>query len=124
MRLWCLAVLLAVANLAGGCESFDVLSPQRSATLLKKIELGMSEAEVIDALGAPQKREAHGATELLYYRTTWQLAEAAKWRNPIAIREGVVVGFGRAFVENPNRSAAVAEFSGDAWLADVRPAEQ
>jgi hypothetical protein len=124
MCLWCLATLLAVANLAGGCESFDVLSPQRSAVLLKKIQLGMSEAEVIDELGAPQKREVHGATDLLYYRTTWQLAEDAKWRNPIAIRDGKVVGFGRAFVENPDRSAAVAEFAGDAWLADVRPTEQ
>jgi hypothetical protein len=124
MPVWRFAILLAVASLVAGCDSFHVLSPERSGVLLKKIQLGMSEAEVIDELGAPQRREVHGATALLFYRTAWQLAEEAKWRSPIAIRDGKVVGFGQPFSEDPDRPAAEAALPDNAWLIEVSPAER
>jgi len=124
MPAWCIAVMLAVTFLTAGCESFHVLSPERSAVLLKKIEVGMTEAEVIDELGAPQRREVHGATELLFYRTAWQLAEEAKWHNPIAVRDGKVVGFGKPFSEDPNRPATEPGSADSAWLIEVSPAER
>ena len=119
--LWQIPAILAVTCLAGGCESLDVLSPQRSAALLSKIQPGMSRAEVIDQLGQPQKQEARGATELLFYRTIWQVADQAKLRTPIAVRDGIVVGFGDAYLENPAGSPGASSW--DAWLVDVRPME-
>jgi hypothetical protein len=123
MRAWAIPALLAIAYLAGGCENFNVLSPERSGALLKRIHVGMSEAEVIDQLGKPQRQEVHGATKFFFYRTTWQLAEEAKWRNPIAFRDGKVVGFGKAFLEHPNRPAVEPGSPSDAWQIDVRPLE-
>jgi hypothetical protein len=113
-------VILAAACLAAGCESFDVLSPQQSAALLNKVQVGMTKTEVIDQLGQPQKQEARGATELLFYRTIWQVADQAKLRTPIAVRDGIVVGFGETYSENPAGSPRAAW---DAWLIDVRPME-
>jgi hypothetical protein len=78
----------------------------------------MTKTEVIDQLGQPQKQEVRGATELLFYRTIWQVADQAKLRTPIAVRDGVVVGFGDVYSENP---AGSPRTSWDAWLIDVRP---
>jgi hypothetical protein len=115
-----ITALLVAACLAAGCESLDVLSPQRSAALLNKIQLGMSKAEVIGQLGLPQKQEAQGTTELLFYRTVWQVAEEARLRSPIAIKDGIVVGFGEAHAANPGGSARAAS---DAWPVDVQRTE-
>jgi hypothetical protein len=112
-----IAAILVVACSAGGCESLDVLSPQRSAALVNKIQLGMSRTEVIDQLGQPQKLEAQGTTELLFYRTIWQVAEQAKFRSPIAIRDGVVVGFGSGYTGSPDGRPG-GEW--DAWVVDVQ----
>jgi hypothetical protein len=98
-------VLLAVAIGATACESFDVLGPQRSAALLYKIRVGMSQAEVIDQLGKPQKEEAQGATQFLFYQTAWQIADQAKQRIPIAIRDGKVVGLGNVYLKNHSNPA-------------------
>ena len=119
---WALQIpaILAAACLGAGCESFDVLSPQQSAALVNKVQVGMTRTEVIDQLGQPQKQEARGATELLFYRTIWQVAEQAKLRTPIAIRDGVVVGFGERYEGNPGGSPTAAW---SAWLVDVRPME-
>ena len=78
----------------------------------------MTRTEVIDQLGQPQKQEAKGATELLFYRTIWQVADQAKLRTPIAIRDGVVVGFGDAYLAKPCR--ITRGIAWDAWLVDVR----
>jgi hypothetical protein len=120
---WALQIpaILAAACLAAGCESFDVLSPQQSAALVNKVQVGMTRTEVIDQLGQPQKQEARGATELLFYRTIWQVADQAKLRTPIAVRDGVVVGFGDAYLDNPAGSPGASSW--DAWLVDVRPME-
>ena len=112
--------ILAVACLVAGCESLDVLSPLQSAALVNKIQVGMSKAEVIDQLGPPQKQESKGPTELLFYRTIWQVAEQAKLRTPIAIRDGVVVGFGERYEGNPGGSPTAAW---SAWLVNVQPTE-
>jgi hypothetical protein len=91
--------LLAVAIAASACESFDVLGPQRAATLFHKIQIGMSQTEVIDQLGKPHKAEVRGTTEFLFYQTAWQIAEEAKQRSPIAVRDGKVVGLGDAYLK-------------------------
>jgi hypothetical protein len=102
--------LLAVAIGASACESFDVLGPQRSAALLHKIQIGMNQTEVIDQLGKPHREEVQGTTQLLFYQTAWQIAEEAKQRSPIAIRDGKVVGLGTAYLKNLSNPA-------DPWTA-------
>jgi hypothetical protein len=114
-----LAAFLVVSLLAGGCESFDVLSPQRTGALIRTIQLGMTEEEVTAYLGKPQKQEVRGETKFLFYATAWQVAEKAKTRSPIAIRDGNVVGMGSIYL---------AKFSPpnvkwDAWVMEVRPQE-
>lgn len=113
-----LAVLL-IASITAGCESFDVLSPQRTGALIRTIQIGMTEAEVISHLGKPQKEEIRGDTKFLFYATPWQVAEKAKERNPIAIRDGRVVALGIAYLGTlrPPRPW-------DAWLVQVRPEEE
>jgi len=116
-----LSALLAIALLAAGCESFDVLSPQRTGALLRTIQIGMSEAEVTEHLGKPQKQETRGDTKFLHYATPWQVAEKAKERTPIAIRDGIVVGLGNAYLA---KFAATKEDSWETWLVEVRPEEE
>jgi hypothetical protein len=116
-----LSALLAIALLAAGCESFDVLSPQRTGALLRTIQIGMSEAEVTEHLGKPQRQEIRGDTKFLYYATPWQVAEKAKERSPIAIRDGRVVGFGNAYLA---KFAPPEGNSWGAWLVEVRPEEE
>ena len=116
-----LLVLMSIAFLTTGCESFDVLSPQQSGALLRTVQIGMSEAEVTEQLGKPQKQETRGDTTFLYYATSWQIAEQAKERSPIAIRDGKVVVFGNTYLAKfvPTRGNPW-----DAWLVVVRPEEE
>jgi hypothetical protein len=90
--------LLLIGLLAGGCESFDSLSPQRTGVLLRTIQLGMTEEEVAAQLGKPQKQEVRGETKFLFYSTPWQVAEKAKQKSPIAIKDGNVVGMGVTYL--------------------------
>jgi hypothetical protein len=115
-----LGALLAIALLAGGCESFDVLSPQRTGVLLRTIQLGMTEEEVTAHLGKPQKQELRGETKFLFYATPWQVAEKAKTRNPIAIRDGNVVGMGSSYLAK----FFPPDFRWDAWVVEVHTQEQ
>jgi len=112
--------LLLIACITAGCESFNVLSPQRSGALLRTIQIGMSEAEVTEQLGEPQKQELRGDTKFLYYATSWQIAEKAKERSPVAIRDGKVVGLGITYQE---ALAPPKVRPWDAWLVEVRPEE-
>jgi outer membrane protein assembly factor BamE (lipoprotein component of BamABCDE complex) len=107
--------LLVVALVASGCQSLDVLAPQRSAALLNNIQVGMSQVEVIEQLGKPQREEIHGTIEFLFYQTVWQIAEEAKQRNPIAVRDGKVVGLGNAYLD----SITKPEASWGGWLGQV-----
>jgi hypothetical protein len=110
-----LLALLLIASITAGCEGFDVLSPQRTGSLIRTIQIGMTEAEVINHLGKPQREEIRGDTKFLFYATPWQVAEKAKERNPIAIRDGKVVGLGIAYLGTP------ATRPWDAWSVQVRP---
>src|SRR5262249_44458428 len=110
-----LPLLLLIASIATGCEGFDVLSPQRTGALMRTIQIGMTEAEVINHLGKPQQEEVRGDTKFLFYATPWQVAEKAKQRSPIAIRDGRVVGLGIAYLGTP---ASTRPW--DAWLVQVR----
>jgi len=114
-----LLALLLIASITVGCESFDVLSPQRTGALIRTIQIGMTEAEVINHLGKPQKEEIRGDTKFLFYATPWQAAEKAKERNPIAIRDGRVVGLGIAYLGTP-----APPRPWDAWQVQVRPEEE
>ena len=114
-----LSALLVVGLVAGGCESFDVLSPQRTGVLLRTIQLGMSEEEVTAHLGKPQKQEVRGETKFLFYATSWQVAEKAKQRSPIAIRQGNVVGLGVTYLAK----FSPPEGKWDAWVVEVQPQE-
>ena len=107
--------LLAVPFLAAGCAGLDVLGPEQSAALVNKVQVGMSEAEVLGQLGRPQKQEVHGTTTFLFYETIWQVAEQAKQRSPIAIKDGMVVGLGNAYLQSFTSSAV----SGGSWTAEV-----
>jgi hypothetical protein len=110
-----LLALLLIACSAAGCEGFDVLSPQRTGALIRTIQIGMTEAEVINHLGKPQREEIRGDTKFLFYATPWQVAEKAKERNPIAIRDGKVVGLGIAYLGTP------APRPWDTWSVQVQP---
>jgi hypothetical protein len=112
--------LLAIAFIITGCESFDVLSPQQSGALLRTVQIGMSEAEVTEQLGKPQKQETRGDTTFLYYTTSWQIADQAKERIPIAIRDGKVVALGNTYLA---KFVATRGNAWDAWLVVVRPEE-
>ncbi len=79
----------------------------------------MSEEEVTAHLGKPQKQEIRGETKFLFYATSWQVAEKAKQRSPIAIRQGNVVGLGVAYLAK----FSPPDVKWDAWVVEVRPEE-
>jgi hypothetical protein len=115
-----LAALLVVASITTGCESFDVLSPQRTGALIRTIQVGMSEEEVVAHLGKPQKQEARGDMKFLFYATPWQVAEKAKQRSPIAIKDGKIVGLGVSYLA---KFEPASRFPWDAWVVQVSAEE-
>jgi hypothetical protein len=60
----------------------------------------MTKTEVIDQLGQPQKQEARVRPNSYFIGQSGRLP-IGELRTPIAIRDGVVVGFGDTYSENP-----------------------
>lgn len=108
---------MGVALVLGACQAFDfdVLSPAQSAALIKSVQVGMSRSEVEAQFGPPHGTEVHGSTEFLFYKTVWHVAAEAKQRNPIAVRDGKVVGLGEAYLRSFTNSAA----SWGGWIGAV-----
>lgn len=64
------------------------------------VEVGMTQSQVLSMLGQPQKREAYGGTEFLFY------VNDAGGSIPIAIVEDRVTSIGRAAYDVVVRSKA------------------
>jgi len=76
-------------------------SAQSSAFISGKIKIGMSRADVVGYLGPPQRRETVGSTEFLFYTPSWYVLPVfVSSQNPIAIRDGKVVGMGQSDYES------------------------
>jgi hypothetical protein len=69
---------------------------------------------VINQLGAPVRQEMQGTTEFLFYHLAWQFAAYADERNPIAIKDGKMIGFGKVYYDSliKAQTAAKVEPSG------------
>ena len=90
------------------------------ARLIRTIQIGMSEEEVVAHLGKPQKQEARGDMKFLFYATPWQVAEKAKQRSPIAIKDGKIVGLGVSYLA---KFEPASRFPWDAWVVQVSAEE-
>jgi hypothetical protein len=74
---------------------------QSSALANGKIRLGMSRGDVIGHLGPPQKIETVGSTEFFFYTPVWYILPLfVSSQNPVAIRDGKVVGMGQSDYNN------------------------
>jgi hypothetical protein len=92
---------LGVAQPLTSCSSVPYLPPAQARLLADgQIKVGVSRADVINQLGAPERQEMRGATEFLFYRLAWQFAAYADERNPIAIKDGKVIGLGKAYYDS------------------------
>jgi hypothetical protein len=99
-------IALTLACALGGCGG-QQMTATRSQTLWNgKIEVGMTRLEVEQQLGFPQKVERVGATEFFHYTPFWIVPSATvASRTPVAIRNGKVVGMGKAYYEETLASA-------------------
>lgn len=81
-----------------GCSTVPQLSAEKSAIFTSgQIKVGAAHADVVAQLGVPERQEVVEATEFLFYRMPWQYEAYEEARNPIAFRDGKVVGFGNAY---------------------------
>ncbi len=81
---------------------------QSNALLNGKIKIGMSRGDVIGYLGPPQKSETVGSTEFLFYTPIWYVLPLfVSSQNPIAIRDGKVVGMGKSDYDNITQTTVV-----------------
>lgn len=74
---------------------------QSNALVNGKIKIGMTRGDVVGYLGPPQKSEMVGSTEFLFYTPIWYVLPLfVSSQNPIAIRDGKVVGLGKSDYES------------------------
>jgi hypothetical protein len=89
------ACLLVAAGLQA-CAA-QMRFAQTNSLINGKIKLGMSRGDVVAYLGPPQKSETVGSTEFLFYTPVWYVLPLfVSSQNPIAIRDGKVVGMGKS----------------------------
>ena len=86
-----------------GCANNNVATVRGD---ISAVAVGMTRSEVISVLGPPQKLEAYGPTEFLFYRSNY--GEDL----PIAVVEGKVSSIGRGAYEIVVKSKAVAARTG------------
>lgn len=86
MKPWKISVCILVALMMAGCA-------MGGADRLNEVKLGMSEAEVIEAIGAPSTKSASGDTSYLHYNLY------SSWIFPdeyfVRLTDGKVDAFGR-----------------------------
>jgi hypothetical protein len=94
------AVCLLIAGTLQACAG-QMHVAQTTALANGKIKIGMSRGEVIVYLGSPQKSETVGSTEFLFYTPVWYVLPLfVSSQNPIAIRDGKVVGMGKSHYDS------------------------
>ena len=94
------AFFIIAAQALTGCSSAPYLPPAQGRILVsEQIKVGASRADVVNQLGAPVRQETQGMTEFLFYRLTWQFESYQDERNPIAIKDDKVIGFGKTYYE-------------------------
>ena len=90
------AVLSLVGGTLQGCAG-QMHVAQTNALVNGKIKIGMSRGDVVGYLGPPQQTETVGSTEFLFYAPIWYVLPLfVSSQNPIAIRDGKVVGMGKS----------------------------
>jgi hypothetical protein len=94
------AVLSLVVGTLQGCAG-QMHFAQSNALVNGKIKIGMTRGDVVGYLGPPQKSEMVGSTEFLFYTPIWYVLPLfVSSQNPIAIRDGKVVGLGKSDYES------------------------
>jgi len=74
-----------------------------------QIDTGMDKSSVLSILGSPYKREVYENNEFLIYDTNhWAENEDERF-TPIFLRDGKVVGWGRNYYDNVQKSKIEAD---------------
>ena len=93
------AIVVAVACVLGGCGG-SMQVHQSNALVSGRIKIGMKRDDVVWLLGSPQRTETKGPTEFLFYTPVWYVSPLlVKSQNPVAIRDGLVVGLGQSYYD-------------------------
>lgn len=94
------AFCLLIAGSLQACAS-QMHFAETTALVNGKIKIGMGRGDVVTYLGPPQKSETIGSTEFLFYTPVWYILPLfVSSQNPIAIREGKVVGLGKSHYDS------------------------
>jgi|SRR5215470_11037817 len=101
------ALCLLIVGTLQGCAG-QMHFAQTNALVSSKIKVGMSRSDVISYLGSPQKSETVGSTEFLFYTPVWYvLPQVISSQNPIAVRDGKVVGMGKSYYDMTQTTGSV-----------------
>ena len=94
-------VLITLLAMVAGCSG-----KRDPSTTAMKVEVGMTENEVLAIMGPPIRREVHGGTEFLIYSADGVSETAILNFVPIAIVDGRVTGAGRNLYDAVIRAKA------------------
>lgn len=84
-----------IVTIAGCAENGSVTASAK----VVNVEVGMTQKQVLDIMGPPQRREIHGGTEFLIYPAGGASEGAVANFVPIAIVDGRVTGIGRSLYD-------------------------
>ena len=99
------ALLLMGTMPLGGCAWYALSQVKAHRSGLEKLQVGMSEEQVLVAMGEPEKRETHGQLEFLIYVTDAGIQPETLRITPVGLVEGRVSGWGKTFYDGATRSA-------------------
>ena len=90
--------LIIIVIFAEGCAA--QMSMHQSAILVSgKAKVGMMRGDVVYILGKPQSTENISHVEFMFYTPIWYALHLISSQSPIAIRDGKVVGIGKAYYD-------------------------
>lgn len=70
----------------------------------KRLTVGMTEAQVVELLGQPPKRERWGNTQFLLFETNYMSFSSSGRYTPVALVDGKVVSWDQAYYEKTVRA--------------------
>ena len=109
-RMLAVALLVIIVAAAEGCAS-QMPMLETAKLVSGKTKVGMTRGDVVYILGKPQSTENVGQVEFLFYTPIWYALHLAPSQSPIAIREGKVIGVGKAYYDETVQGLSVVQAS-------------
>ena len=99
-----MAAAVLCLGLTGCAEAMQQAESMSRSEDSQRLAVGMTEAQVIELLGKPPKRERWGNTQFLLFETNYFSLDSSGRYTPVALVDGKVVSWDQAYYENTVRA--------------------